>query len=91
MPFVIGRDFAEVQILKKWHCPYLLNGMEYFDEILHTHWYWQDLGHGITKCHLPLDEALPRSKMWKIETGPLSWTLLNIVMKFGIHIDIDNL
>ena len=38
MPFVIGRSFAEVQIRKKeTDCPYLLNRVEYFDAILHTH------------------------------------------------------
>ena len=34
MTFIIGRGFAERQILKKWKWPYLLNGMEYCDEIL---------------------------------------------------------
>ena len=63
MLFVIGRAFAEVQILKKWNWPYLLNGMEYFDEMLHTHWHLQDLAHGIAKCHLLLVEVLPRSKI----------------------------
>ena len=37
MTFVIGRGFAERQILKKWKWPYLLNWVEYRDEILHTH------------------------------------------------------
>ena len=38
MPFVIGRGFAKVQIMKKkWNWPYLLNFLEYFDKILHTH------------------------------------------------------
>ena len=39
MSFFIGRGFAELQILKKWNWPYLLNCEEYCDEILHTHWY----------------------------------------------------
>ena len=30
-----------------------------------THWYWQDLGERIAKCHLSSVEALPRSKFWK--------------------------
>ena len=32
MSFGIGRGVAEVQILKKWKQPYLLNWVEYFDE-----------------------------------------------------------
>ena len=37
MSFFIGRGFAELQILKKWK--WLLNWVEYCDEILRTHWY----------------------------------------------------
>ena len=37
MTFFIGRGFAELQILKKGKWPYLLNSVEYYDEILHTH------------------------------------------------------
>ena len=43
MIFIIGRGFAERQILKKWKWPYLLNWVEYFDKLLRKHWYWQDL------------------------------------------------
>ena len=39
MSFFIGLGFAELQILKKWKWPYLLNWVEYCDEILHTRWY----------------------------------------------------
>ena len=39
MSFFIGLGFAELQILKKWKWPYLLNWVEYCDEILHTQWY----------------------------------------------------
>ena len=39
MSFFIGPGFAELQILKKWKWPYLLNWVEYCDEILHTHWH----------------------------------------------------
>ena len=53
MTFFIGRCFAELQIL------------EYCNEILHTHWYWQDVPHEIVKWHLRLDEFLPRFKFWK--------------------------
>ena len=49
MTFFIGRGFAELQILKKWKWPYLLNWVEYCDEILHTRWYWHDVAHVIVK------------------------------------------
>ena len=65
MLFFNGRDFAELQILKKWKWPYLLNWVEYCDENLHTHWYWQDVAHEIVKWHLGLVEALPRFKFLK--------------------------
>ena len=32
MTFIIGRGFAEYQILKKWKWPYLLIWVEYFDK-----------------------------------------------------------
>ena len=34
MTFIIGRGFAERQVLKKWNWPYLLNWVEYFDKLL---------------------------------------------------------
>ena len=39
MSFFVARGFAELQILKKWKWTYLLNWVEYCDEILYTHWY----------------------------------------------------
>ena len=45
----IGRGFAKVQILKKKIYPYLLNLKVYFDNILHTHYYWYDLNKAIDK------------------------------------------
>ena len=87
MPFVIGQGFAEVQILRKWNWSYLLSRVEYFDEILHTH--WQDLAQGIAKCHLLLVEALPRSKFGKSEPGLIFWTMWNTLKKFGICNDVD--
>ena len=72
MSFGIGRGVAEVQILKKWKQPYLLNWVEYFDKILQTHWYWQDLAQEIAKWHLSAVEALPSNKLWKSENGPIS-------------------
>ena len=39
MSFGIGQGVAEVQILKKWKQPYLLNWVEYFDKLLRKHWY----------------------------------------------------
>ena len=62
MTFNIGRGCAELQILKKWKWP---NWVDYCDETLHTHWYWQDVAQEIVKCHLGLAEALPRFKFWK--------------------------
>ena len=64
MSFVIGRDFAAVQILNKmWNWPYLFNQMEYIDESLQRHWYWQDLAQEIAKYHLPLVGVSPKSKL----------------------------
>ena len=51
MTFIIGRDFAECQILKKWKWPYLLNWVEYFDKLLRKHWYWQYLAKEIANWH----------------------------------------
>ena len=52
-------------------------------------WY---LVQGIVKCHLPLVEALPRSKFIKNETSPISRTVWNILKrKKCIRIDIDKL
>ena len=51
MTLIIGRGFAERQILKKWKWPYLLNWVEYFERLLRKHWYWQDLAQEIAKCH----------------------------------------
>ena len=91
MTFIIGRGFAERQILKKWKWPYLLNWVEYFDKLLRKHWYWQDLAQEIAKWHFSLVEALPSSKFWKSDNGAISWTERNIVMKFCIHIEIDKM
>ena len=63
--FFVGRGFAELQILKKWKWPCLLNWVEYCNEILHTHWYWHDVAHEIVKWHLGLVRVLPRFKFWK--------------------------
>ena len=91
MTLIIGWGFAERQILKKWKWPYLLNWVEYFDKLLHKHWYWQDLAQKIAKWHFSLVEALPSSKFWKSDNGAISWTEWNIMMKFCIHIDIDKM
>ena len=83
MTFIIGRGFAECQILKKWKWPYLLNWVEYFGKLLRKHWYWQDLAQEIANWHFLSVEALPTSKFWKKENGPISRTVKNIVMKFA--------
>ena len=87
MIFFVGRGFAELQILKKWQWPYLLSWVEYFDKLLRKYWYWQDLAQEIANWHFLSDEALPSSKFWKSENGPISRTVKNIVMKFCIHMD----
>ena len=78
MVFIIGRGFAERQILKKWKWPYLLNWVEYFDKLLRKHWYSQDLAQEIANWHFSSVEALPSSKFWKSENGPISrlWRIL---------------
>ena len=52
MTFIIGRGFAERQILKKWKWSYLLNWVEYIDRLLRKHWYYQDLALEIVNFHL---------------------------------------
>ena len=79
--FIIGRGFAECQILKTWKWPYLLNWVEYFDKLLRKHWYWQDLAQEIAKWHFSLVETLPSSKFWKSDNGAISWNEWNVVMK----------
>ena len=94
MAFIIGRGFAECQILKKWKWPYLLNWVEYtsgVDKLLRKHWYWQVLAQKIAKWHFLSVEALPSSKFWKSENGPICRTVTNIVMEFCVHIDIDKM
>ena len=83
MTFIIGRGFAECQILKKWKWPYLFNRVEYFDTPLRKHWYWQDLAQEIENWHFLSVEALPSSKFWKSENGPISWSVRNIVINFA--------
>ena len=85
MTFIIGRGFAERQILKKWKWLYLLNWVEYFDKLLREHWYWQDLAQEIANWHFLSVEALPSSKFWKSENDPISRNVKNIVMKFYTH------
>ena len=68
MTFIIGRGFAERQILKKWKWPYLLNWVKYFDRLLRKHWNYQDLAQEIVKCHFSSVDVLPSSnseKKWK--------------------------
>ena len=64
------------------------NRLGYFDKILHTQWYWQDVAQEIVKCHLGLAAALPRFKFWKSENNPISWTEWNILINFCVNIDI---
>ena len=74
MIFIIGRGFAERQILKKWKWPYLLNWVEYFDRPLRKHWFYQE----IVKCHFSSVEVLPSSKSEKVKMA-LSFELSGIL------------
>ena len=65
--------------------------LEYFDKLLHTHWYWQHLTQEIAKLNLSSVQALQSAKFWKSENGPIAWTEWNIEMKFCIHIDIEKM
>ena len=62
--------------------------VEYCDEILHTHWYWQDLAQGNVKCHMLLVEALRSSKFCASVLGQFAkidhnfWTIWNILIEF---------
>ena len=91
MTFIVSRGFAERQILKKWKWLYLLKCVEYFDKLLRKHWYRQDLAQEIANWHFLSVKALPTSKFWKSENGPISRTVKNILMKFCIHTDIDKM
>ena len=46
---------------KQWHWLCLLKPFEYFDKIVHTHYYWRELDKGI----LSSVQAMPRSQSWK--------------------------
>ena len=61
LTFFVGQGFAELQLLKKWKWPYLLNCEDYCGESLHTHWYWQDLANEIVEWHLGLDRGIAKS------------------------------
>ena len=67
MTIIIGRGYAECQILKKWKWTYLLNWVEYFDRLLRKHWYWQVLAQEIVKCHFSSVEfyRAPNTEKWK--------------------------
>ena len=96
LSFCRGSNSEKSETIEKWHLSSvealpsanLLNWVEYFDRLLRTHWYYQDLAQEIVKCHFSSVEVLPSSKFWKSENGPISWTEWNIVMKFCIHIGI---
>ena len=89
--FIVGRGFAECQILQMGKWPYLLNWVKYFDKLLRKHWYWQDPAQKVANWHFLSVEALPSSKFWKSKNGLISWTVRNIVINFCIHIDIDKM
>ena len=97
MPYNQIFDFLTGQFVKllsptcSWKMSITLNRLEYFDKILHTYWYWQDVAQEIVKYHLGLAEALPRIKFWKSKNSPISWTEWNILIKFCLNIDINKI
>ena len=91
MTFIIGRGFAERQILKKWKWLCHLNWVEYFDKLLRKRWYWQDLAQEIANWHFLPVEALPNAKFWKSENGSVSWTEWNILKNVCVNINIDKI
>ena len=86
MTFNIDRGCAELQILKKWKW---LSWVDFCDETLNTHWYWQDVAQEIVQCHLGLADALPGWNSENCETSSISWNFLNILIKLCIIIAID--
>ena len=87
MIFIIGRGFAERQILKKWKWLYLLNWVEYFEKRLRKHWYWQDLAQEIAKwhfyqsrlCRAPNSEKVKMAlslELWRILWWNFAYTLI---------------
>ena len=97
VPYNQTFDFVTGQFVKilspdcSWKMSITLNRLEYFDKILHMHWYWRLLVQEIAKWHLSLVEALPSAKFWKSENSPISWTELNILKNFCVIIDIDTM
>ena len=84
--FIIGRGFAECQILKKWKWPYLLNWVEHFDKLLRKHWYKQDLAQENAKwhfyrsmlCRAPNSEKVKMAlsvELWRILWWNFAYTL----------------
>ena len=78
MTFIIGRGFAECQILKKWKWPYLLNWVEYFDKLLRKHWYWQDVAQEIANWHFYRSKLCraPNSEKVKMALSLELWRIL---------------
>ena len=97
MTFIVGRGFAERQILKKWKWLYLLNWVEYFDELLRKYWYWQDLAKEIANCSqwdcqtiFGIGRGFAEVQILKkSETGPIPWTFWYILIQFCIPITTD--
>ena len=86
MIFIIGRGFAALRILKKkWKYPSLLNWVEYCDEILHTHWYWQDLAQEIAKWH----KFYHRSMLCRVPNSEkVKWPYLLNWMEKGLPVGL---
>ena len=65
MPLFFDWGNAEAKKMKIWKPLQVLNHMGYFDNILCTHWYWQDLARGIAKCHFSFTATMFRQKKEK--------------------------
>ena len=79
MTFNIGRGCAALQILKKGKWP---NWVDYCDETLHVHWYCHmsfGIGRGVAEVQILINN----------ETCPISWNILNILIKLCLNIATD--
>ena len=89
--FVTGQFVKLLSPTCSWKMSITPNCLEYFDKILHMHWYWRHLVQEIAKWHLLLVEALPSAKFWKSENSPISWTEWNILINFCVNININKI
>ena len=65
--------------------------MEYFDKILKTHWYWQDLAQGIRKMTFIIGRGVAERQILKKWKWPFLLTECNILKNCCVNIDIDKI